>query len=223
MVYTGNLVHGLLLAETADGRARARVLDRRRRAVRAARRSSQTVRDALAAEGLAVSRRHPSASRASPASSPSRSTARSRATGRYVQAVHVLGELKDTIACDISRARKELGYEPTVALLEGMRASVRWCLERGCDSSDGALGARHRRQRLLRQPCSSARAPRPGRRASAIFDVNPPDAEHRRASSTSRATSATAPRCAPRATASTSCSTTSPRCRSRRTASCSTR
>ena len=45
--------------------------------------------------------------------------------------LHVLGELKDTIACDISRARKELGYEPAVALYDGMRASVRWCLERG--------------------------------------------------------------------------------------------
>ncbi|GIU90791.1 MAG: hypothetical protein KatS3mg010_1890 [Acidimicrobiia bacterium] len=54
-----------------------------------------------------------------------------QAAGRYVQAVHVLGELKDTIACDISRARSELGYEPRVTLLEGMRASVRWCIERG--------------------------------------------------------------------------------------------
>ena len=54
-----------------------------------------------------------------------------QASGRYVQVVHVLGELKDTIACDISRARKELGYEPAVDLFEGMRASVRWCLERG--------------------------------------------------------------------------------------------
>ena len=36
-----------------------------------------------------------------------------------------------TIACDITRARKELGYEPGVALLEGMRASIRWCLARG--------------------------------------------------------------------------------------------
>jgi nucleoside-diphosphate-sugar epimerase len=54
-----------------------------------------------------------------------------QASGRYVQVVHVLGELKDTIACDIDRARKELGYEPDVALFEGMRASVRWCLARG--------------------------------------------------------------------------------------------
>jgi len=45
--------------------------------------------------------------------------------------VHVLGELKDTIACDISRARAELGYDPSTSMLDGMRASVRFCLERG--------------------------------------------------------------------------------------------
>jgi len=43
----------------------------------------------------------------------------------------VLGELKDTIACDIARARHELGYAPKVTLVEGMRASIRWCLDRG--------------------------------------------------------------------------------------------
>ena len=43
----------------------------------------------------------------------------------------MLGELRDTIACDISLAREELGYEPEVALVEGMRNSIRWCLERG--------------------------------------------------------------------------------------------
>ena len=37
----------------------------------------------------------------------------------------------DTIACDISKARAELGYDPQVGLVEGMRASIRWCLERG--------------------------------------------------------------------------------------------
>src|SRR5438046_6661992 len=36
-----------------------------------------------------------------------------------VQPLHVLGELKDTIACDISRARHELGYDPPTELLEG--------------------------------------------------------------------------------------------------------
>ena len=52
-------------------------------------------------------------------------------TGRYVQAVHVLGELDKTIACDISNARADLGYEPEVALEEGMRRSIRWCVEQG--------------------------------------------------------------------------------------------
>ena len=45
----------------------------------------------------------------------------------------MLGELKDTIACDISRARKEIGYDPPTALLDGMRASIRWCLAHGHD------------------------------------------------------------------------------------------
>jgi len=39
--------------------------------------------------------------------------------------------LKDTIACDISLARDELGYEPPTALLDGMRVSIRWCLAHG--------------------------------------------------------------------------------------------
>ena len=51
--------------------------------------------------------------------------------GRYVQPVHVLGEMDKTIACDISAARSELGYDPTVELEEGMRRSVRWCVEQG--------------------------------------------------------------------------------------------
>jgi nucleoside-diphosphate-sugar epimerase len=54
-------------------------------------------------------------------------------TGRYVQQVHVLGEMDKTIACDIGAARAELGYEPTVALEEGMRQSIRWCLAEGLE------------------------------------------------------------------------------------------
>ena len=50
---------------------------------------------------------------------------------RYVAALHVLGELGTTIACDISAARRELGYEPSVGLAEGMRRSVEWCLAQG--------------------------------------------------------------------------------------------
>jgi nucleoside-diphosphate-sugar epimerase len=48
-----------------------------------------------------------------------------------VQAVHVLGELNHTIACDISRARADLGYDPPTALLDGMRAAIRWSLANG--------------------------------------------------------------------------------------------
>jgi nucleoside-diphosphate-sugar epimerase len=52
-------------------------------------------------------------------------------TGRYQQQVHVLGEMGKNIACDISVARAELGYEPTIELYEGMRRSIRWCLAEG--------------------------------------------------------------------------------------------
>jgi len=34
-----------------------------------------------------------------------------------------------TIACDIGRARTELGYRPLVGLEEGMRNSIQWCLD----------------------------------------------------------------------------------------------
>jgi nucleoside-diphosphate-sugar epimerase len=51
--------------------------------------------------------------------------------GVYRQEIHVLGEMSETIACSIARARAELGYVPTVALREGMTRSVRWCLEHG--------------------------------------------------------------------------------------------
>ncbi|MET0577639.1 MAG: hypothetical protein ABW122_03210, partial [Ilumatobacteraceae bacterium] len=54
-------------------------------------------------------------------------------TGRYVQQVHVLGEMDKTIACDISAARLDLGYAPDVELEEGMRRSIRWCIEQGLE------------------------------------------------------------------------------------------
>jgi len=129
LVYTGNLVDGLLRAEVAaaaPGRAYwiadaephqlQEVLD--------------TVRRALEAEGLRVTHRQPRLPAAAGVVAAELDRAL-QSRGRYVQAVHVLGELKDTIACDISRARAELDYQPEVALLEGMRASVRWCLRQG--------------------------------------------------------------------------------------------
>ncbi|MEO5616254.1 MAG: NAD(P)-dependent oxidoreductase [Candidatus Eisenbacteria bacterium] len=51
--------------------------------------------------------------------------------GAYQQKLHVLSEMNRTIACDISRAQAELGYRPAVALEEGMRRSLRWCIGQG--------------------------------------------------------------------------------------------
>ena len=129
MVFTGNLVHGLLRAEVAaaaPGRAYwlADGDPYEMRAVLA------TVRAAFVAEGLAVSGGQPQLPRSAGVIAEHLDRV-IQSRGRYVQALHVLGELKDTIACDISRARTELGYAPPTTLLDGMRASIRWCLERG--------------------------------------------------------------------------------------------
>jgi nucleoside-diphosphate-sugar epimerase len=54
-----------------------------------------------------------------------------QAMGRYQQELHVLSEMSQTIACSIARAERELGYDPRIELEEGMRRSIRWCLEHG--------------------------------------------------------------------------------------------
>ncbi|HUJ61418.1 MAG TPA: NAD(P)-dependent oxidoreductase [Kofleriaceae bacterium] len=51
--------------------------------------------------------------------------------GVYAQKIHVLSEMNKTIACTIEKAERELGYDPKVALEEGMRRSLAWVLERG--------------------------------------------------------------------------------------------
>lgn len=51
--------------------------------------------------------------------------------GLYQQSIHVLSEMNKTIACSVARAEQELGYAPRVELEEGMRRSIRWCLEQG--------------------------------------------------------------------------------------------
>jgi nucleoside-diphosphate-sugar epimerase len=129
MAFTGNLVHGLLRAEVAEG-APGRAYWVADAEPHAFADILQTVRAALAAEGLSVADRQPRLPRAV-AEAAERVDGFLQSRGRYVQAVHVLGELKDTIACDISLARAELGYDPPTGLLEGMRASIRWCLDRG--------------------------------------------------------------------------------------------
>ncbi|HEY9170718.1 MAG TPA: hypothetical protein VI136_00375, partial [Verrucomicrobiae bacterium] len=54
-----------------------------------------------------------------------------QALGLYHQRIHVLSEMNKTIACSVAKAERELGYAPKVALEEGMRRSLRWCVERG--------------------------------------------------------------------------------------------
>ncbi len=51
--------------------------------------------------------------------------------GIYHQKIHVLSEMNKSIACAVTRAERELGYQPTIALEEGMRRSLRWCAENG--------------------------------------------------------------------------------------------
>jgi nucleoside-diphosphate-sugar epimerase len=129
MVYTGNLVDGLLRAETAPaapGNAYW-IADAEPYELREV---ISTVRDALVAEGLPVSKLRPRIPRLA-SELAARADALLQKQGRYVQVLHVVGELKDTIACDVSGARRDLGYDPQTTLLEGMRASIRWCLERG--------------------------------------------------------------------------------------------
>lgn len=128
MVFTGNLVQGILCAESA-GRTGAAywIADAEPHAMRDV---LATVRAAFVAEGLPVSGGQPRLPRLAGVVAEGLDRALQRA-GRYVQPLHVLGELKETIACDISTARREIGYEPAIDLLGGMRASIRWCLERG--------------------------------------------------------------------------------------------
>jgi nucleoside-diphosphate-sugar epimerase len=130
MVYTDNLVQGLLCAESAD-KALGNAYWVADASPYSLAEILSTVRDALEAEGLSVSRgrslRIPRA--ASVVAEKVDGVLQGR--GRYHQAIHVLGEMKDTIACDIGRARDEIGYDPQVRLYEGMRTSIRWCLDHG--------------------------------------------------------------------------------------------
>jgi nucleoside-diphosphate-sugar epimerase len=128
MVFTGNLVHGILRAEAAGQSGQAYwIADPDPVTMHDV---LATVRAAFEAEGLPTSGGQPRLPRLAGQVAEGVDRAAQR-FGRYVQAVHVLGELKETIACDVTRAQRELGYDPPTTLLEGMRASIRWCLERG--------------------------------------------------------------------------------------------
>ncbi len=130
MVFTGNLVHGMLRAEVAAGAPGKAYGSPTLSPMSCA--TSSTPSSAPSPPRVS---RSPIASRARCRGSvPEVAEAVDRfvqGTGRYVQAVHVLGELNHTIACDISRARAEIGYDPPTALFEGMREAIRWSLANG--------------------------------------------------------------------------------------------
>jgi nucleoside-diphosphate-sugar epimerase len=53
------------------------------------------------------------------------------ALGRYSMMVHVAGEARQHMACDITTARTLLGFSPEVGLYEGMRRAVSWARTAG--------------------------------------------------------------------------------------------
>ena len=129
MAYVDNLVQGVALAERVRAAAGQAfwVADAQAYPLTDI---VATVKQALGEAGLAVSGRQVRLP-ALAGRVAQRVDARLQARGTYHQQMHVLGEMGETIACDVSRTREVLGYQPEVALLEGMRRSVRWCLDQG--------------------------------------------------------------------------------------------
>lgn len=131
MVYVDNLVQGVVRAElvvTPPGRGWW-IADARPYAVSEI---VETVGRALADEGFDVA---PNRVRLPDlvARAAELVDATLQRSGRYQQQVHVLGEMNKNIACDVSLSQEELGYEPAVDLYEGMRRSIRWCVEQGLE------------------------------------------------------------------------------------------
>ncbi|MBI4884571.1 MAG: NAD(P)-dependent oxidoreductase [Actinobacteria bacterium] len=131
MVFVDNLVDGILCAELTPA-ARGKgywIADQRAYTVAEI---VDTVGRALVDEGLAVK---PPATHLPPVASRIAEIGDRilQGIGVYQQQLHVLGEMGHTIAVDISRATAEIGYVPKVALHEGMRRSIRWCLDHGLE------------------------------------------------------------------------------------------
>lgn len=131
MVYVDNLVQGVSLAErVVDAAGDAFwVADARPYPMSEI---VSTVKQALTDEGFTVSAKQTKlpAIAGRVAEKIDRTL---QARGIYQQKFHVLGEMDKTIACDIGHTEDVLGYAPPVELLEGMRRSIRWCVERGVE------------------------------------------------------------------------------------------
>ena len=129
MVFVENLVDGVLAAELVNA-ARGKGYWTADAEPYTVAEIVATVGAALRDEGLEV--QPPSTSLPTLAARVAETADRFlQGVGLYQQQLHVLGEMGHTIACDISVARRELGYEPRVDLYDGMRASIRWCLDQG--------------------------------------------------------------------------------------------
>lgn len=59
--------------------------------------------------------------------------------GLYHQKMHVLSEMNKSIACSIDKAKDDLGYQPRVALEEGMRRSIQWLIDRSANNSSAGV------------------------------------------------------------------------------------
>ncbi len=131
MVYVDNLVQGVVRAElvTTPPGAAWWIADGSAYTVNEI---VETVGRALAEEGFAV---RPNRVRVPDVVGrlAERADAVIQRTGRYHQQIHVLGEMNKNIACHIDAARADLGYDPEIALDEGMRRSIRWCLDQGLE------------------------------------------------------------------------------------------
>lgn len=131
MTYVDNLVQGVVLAELVDTPAGSAwwIADAEPYSVNEI---VRTVGEQLRLAGYEVK---PNRLRIPAAAGrlAARADAWLQARRRYVTGLHVLGEMGLTIACDISAARRELGYDPQVDLAEGMRRSIAWCRDRGID------------------------------------------------------------------------------------------
>lgn len=131
MAYVGNIVDGILAAELVEGISGRGywIADATPYTVTEI---VETVGRALADEGLEVV---PNSTRLPVLAARVAETADRvlQAAGLYQQQLHVLGEMGHSIACDISRSVDELGWQPAVSLHEGMRTSIRWCLDQGLE------------------------------------------------------------------------------------------
>ena len=129
VVHVDNLVQGVALAERVSGAAGGAfwIADAEPLALADI---VSTVQDAFEAEGVPVRRGHVRLPAIASALAE-RADALLQRRGRYVQELHVMGELRHSIACDVSASQQVLGYAPEVGLLDGTREAIRWCLEHG--------------------------------------------------------------------------------------------